>query len=201
MNLKFWSWELKFWTLLVLRRSVSHRWFPSPKQISRFHNQNLCENLNRAIFAQTSWSLVKAHIKANNCRIILFFNFVFSNEEINPKNGIYAKNWARQVLLENFDFLVKICAKVNFLGIGPFAQFPSFKWRNGSQNRNVLKKLNGTGHFWKFWLFGQSQSSTWSKLFFFFFVGGSDRVRFPGRSGSNRGNGGWRHVQRASVRV
>ena len=54
-------------------------------------------------------------------------NFGFSNEEINPKNGIYAKNWARQVLLENFDFLVKICAKVNFLGIGQFAQFPSFK--------------------------------------------------------------------------
>ena len=41
-------------------------------------------------------------------------NFGFSNEEINPKNGIYAKNWARQVLLENFDFWVNICAKVNF---------------------------------------------------------------------------------------
>ena len=41
-------------------------------------------------------------------------NFGFSNEETNPKNGIYAKNWARQVLLENFDILVNICAKVNF---------------------------------------------------------------------------------------
>ena len=75
MNLKFWSWELKFWTLLVIRKSVSHRWFPSPKQISRFHNQNLCENLNRAIFARTSWFLVKVHIKANSCRITLFEQF------------------------------------------------------------------------------------------------------------------------------
>ena len=28
-------------------------------------------------------------------------NFGFSNEEIDPKIEIYAKNWARQVLLEN----------------------------------------------------------------------------------------------------
>ena len=28
-------------------------------------------------------------------------NFGFLNEEIDPKNEIYAKNWARQVLLEN----------------------------------------------------------------------------------------------------
>ena len=96
-------------------------------------------------------------------------NFRFLNEEIDPQNGIYSKNWARQVLLENFDFLVKICAKVNFLGIGQFAQFSIFKWRNGSQNRNVLEKLNGTGHFWNFWLFGQSQSFTRSKLFIYLF--------------------------------
>ena len=57
-----------------------------------------------------------------------------------------------------------------------FAQFLSFEWRNGSQNRNVLEKLSGTGPFWKFWFFGQGQGSTWSKhffslspLFFFFF--------------------------------
>ena len=66
-----------------------------------------------------------------------------------------------------------------------FTQFLSFEWRNGSQNRNVLEKLSGTGPFWKFWLFGQGQGSTKSKhflSFFFFFAGGSDRVRFPGRS-------------------
>ena len=54
-----------------------------------------------------------------------------------------------------------------------FTQFLSFEWRNGSQNRNVLEKLSGTGPFWKFWLFGQGQGSTRSKhflsLFFFFF--------------------------------
>ena len=54
-----------------------------------------------------------------------------------------------------------------------FTQFLSFEWRNGSQNRNVLEKLSGTGPFWKFWLFGQGQGSIRSKhflsLFFFFF--------------------------------
>ena len=130
MYLKFWSWELKFWTLLVLRRSVSHRWFPSPKQISGFHNQNPHENLNRTSFARTSWFLVKVHIKTNSCRITLLSNFGFSNEEINPKNGIYAKNWARQVLLENFDFLVNICAQVNFwkLDICTISEFQMKKW-------------------------------------------------------------------------
>ena len=48
-----------------------------------------------------------------------------------------------------------------------FAQFLSFEWRNGSQNRNVLEKLSGIGPFWKFWLFGQGQGSTWSKHFLF----------------------------------
>ena len=47
-----------------------------------------------------------------------------------------------------------------------FTQFLSFEWRNGSQNRNVLEKLSGTSPFWKFWLFGQGQGSTWSKHFF-----------------------------------
>ena len=94
-----------------------------------------------------------------------------------------------------------------------FAQFLSFEWRNGSQNRNVLEKLSGTGPFWKFWLFGQGQGSTWSKHFLFpfffnfFFAGGSDRVRFPARSGSNRvslvkpGSGGWRHPWRHAQRA
>ena len=77
-----------------------------------------------------------------------------------------------------------------------FAQFLSFEWRNGSQNRNVLEKLSGTGPFWKFWLFGQGQESTWSKhflfLFLFFFLiffcsrfgpGPVSRSVKPGRSG------------------
>ena len=72
-----------------------------------------------------SWS--KFTLKPTVVESNYLSNFGFSNEEINPKNGIYAKNWARQVLLKNFDFLVKICAKVNFFGIGQFAQFQSFK--------------------------------------------------------------------------
>ena len=81
-----------------------------------------------------------------------------------------------------------------------FAQFLSFEWRNGSQNRNVLEKLSGTSPFWQFWLFGQGQGSTWLKhflflIYFIFFlfkifcnrfgpgqVSRSVRVK-PGRSG------------------
>ena len=72
-----------------------------------------------------SWS--KFTLRPTDVESYYLSNFRFLNEEIDPKNGIYVKNWARQVLFENFDFLVKICAKVNFLGIGQFAQFSSFK--------------------------------------------------------------------------
>ena len=103
--------------------------------------------------------------------------------------------------LKILTFWSRFVQKSIFLGIGQFAQFPSSKWRNGSQNQNVLEKLSGIGPFWKFWLFGQSQSSTRSKLFFFFFAGGSDRVKFPGRSGSNQGSRGWRHPWRHAQRA
>ena len=83
--------------------------------------------------------------------------------------------------------LVKIYAKVNILEIGAVAQFPSLKWRNGSQNQNVLKKSSKTGPFWKFWLFGQSQRSNLVKTpfftSFFFFLD----MRFG--SGSKKGPG------------
>ena len=167
MNLKSWSWELNFWILLVLRGSGSHKWFPSPKQISGFHNQNLCENLNRTNFARTSWFLVKVHIKANSYKIILFEQFWILEWRNGPQNWNLREKLGKTGISWKFWLLVKICAKVNFLGIGQFAQFPSFKWRNRSQNWNVLENLSGTGPFWKFWLFGQSQSSTWSKLFLF----------------------------------
>ena len=109
MNLKFWSWELKFWTLLVLQRSVSHRWFPSPKQISGFHNQNLCENLNRTSFAQTSWFLVKVHIKANSCKIIVFEQFWIPKWRNRPQKLECTRKteWDRP-FFEIFDFLVKV---------------------------------------------------------------------------------------------
>ena len=41
-------------------------------------------------------------------------NFGFSNEEIDLKIRIYAKNWARQVLFENFDFWSKFMQKSTF---------------------------------------------------------------------------------------
>ena len=175
MNLKFWSWELKFWTLLVLRRSVSHRWFPSPKQISGFHNQNLCENLNRTSFAQTSWFLVKVHIKANNCRIILFEQFRTPEWRNRPQNWNLREKLGKQVILENFDILVKICVKVNFLETGQFAQFSSLEQRNGFQNRNVREKLSGTGLFLKFLTFWSKSKSNLVKAFFLRRFGPSHR--------------------------
>ena len=100
MNLKSWSWELKFWTLLVLQRSGSHRWFPSPKQMSGFQNQNLCESLNRTSFARTSWFLVKVHIKAQSCRITLFEQFWIlkwrnrlKNQNLREKLGKISPSW------------------------------------------------------------------------------------------------------------
>ena len=102
--------------------------------------------------------------------------------------------------LKIFTFWSTFVQKSTF-GNWTFAQFLSFEWRNGSQNRNVLEKLSRTGLFWKFWLFGQGQGSTWSKHFFFFhpffffFWGGSDRVRMrvgPGQTRSDL-SGWWRH--------
>ena len=154
MNLKSWSWELNFWTLLVLRGCGSHRWFPSPKHISRFHNQNLCENLNRTSFARTSWFLVKVHIKANSCRIILFEQFRIPEWRNWPQNWNLREKLSKTGTFWKFWLFGQDLCKSQFLGIGQFAQFLSFKWRNGSQNRNVLEKVSGTGHFWKFWLFG-----------------------------------------------
>ena len=114
MNLKSWSWELDFWTLLVLRGSGSYRWFSSPKQISKFHNQNLCENLNKTSFARTSWFSVKVHIKANSYRIILFEQFWIPEWRNRSQNWNLREKLGKQVILENFDILVKICVKVNF---------------------------------------------------------------------------------------
>ena len=157
MNLKSWSWELKFWTLLVHRRSGSHMWFPSPKQISKFRNQNPCENLNRISFARTSWFMVKVHLQANNCRIILFEQFQILKWRNRPQNWNLREKLGETGPFWKFWLLVRICAKVNFLEIGQFTQFPSFEQRNGFQNRNVYEKLSGIGPFC-YILFLQQQS-------------------------------------------
>ena len=49
-----------------------------------------------------SWS--KFTLKPTVVESHYLSNFGFSNEEIDPKFGMYTKNWARQVWLENFDF-------------------------------------------------------------------------------------------------
>ena len=75
-----------------------------------------------------SWS--KFTLKPTVVESHYLSNFGFSNEEIDPKIGIYAKNWARQVLLENFDFLVNIYAKVNIwkLDICTISELQMKKW-------------------------------------------------------------------------
>ena len=201
MNLKFWSWELKFWTLLVLRRSVSHRWFPSPKQISRFHNQNLCENLNRAIFAQTSWSLVKAHIKANNCRIILFVQFRILKWRNKPQKWNLCEKLGKTGTSWKFWLFGQDLCKSQFFRNWTVCTISELQMKKRISKSECTQKTEWNRPFLKILIFWSKSKFYLVKAFFFFFAGGSDRVRFPGRSGSNRGNGGWRHVQRASVRV
>ena len=175
MNLKFWSWELKFSTLLVLRRSVSHRWFPSPKQISRFQNQNPCENLNRTSFAQTSWFLVKVHIKANSCRIILFEQFWIPEwRNRSQKSNLHEKLGKIRLSWKFLLFGQHLC-KSQLLEIGHLHNF----W---ASNEETGPKI---GMYAKNWVrqvcfenfdFGQGQRSTWLKHFlslslsFFFFL-------------------------------
>ena len=190
MNLNFWSWELKFWTVLVLRRSGSDRWFPSPKQISRFQNQNLCENLNRTSFARTSWFLVKVHIKANNCRITLFEQFRIlkwinrpQNRNLHEKSSKTSPSW-------KFWLLIKICAKVNFLKIWQFVQFMSLEKKiTNSKIRMFAKNWVGQAPFENFDFLVKVKVQLSQSFFFFsfylFFIflvsGSSDRVRFLGR--------------------
>ena len=61
-----------------------------------------------------SWS--KFTLKPKAVESHYLSNFGFLNEEIDPKIGIYAKNWARQVL-ENFDFWSGFVQKSTFLEI------------------------------------------------------------------------------------
>ena len=108
-----------------------------------------------------------------------------------PKSESMRKIEQDRSFLKILTFGQDLC-KSQLLETEPFVQFPSLGWSNGFQNRNVLKKLSGTDQFWKFWLFGPSQSSNLVKAFFFFFffgVGSSDRVRWMGQTGSAWTNG------------
>ena len=77
-------------------------------------------------------------------------NFGSLNEEIDPKIGIYTKNWARQVLLENFDFWSRFVQKSTFwkLDVCMISEFQMKKWISKSEctqktewNRPFLKIL------------------------------------------------------------
>ena len=147
MNLKFWFREHEFWKLRIFHRSGSNWWFPSPKQINGFQNQNLHKNLNGTNFARTFWFLVKVHIKANSHRITLFENFWILKWRNRPQNRNLHEKLSKTSPSWKFWLSVKIYTKVNFLEIGLFAQFFSLRWRNGFQNWNVLEKLSKTGIF------------------------------------------------------
>ena len=199
MNLKFWSWELKFWILLVLRRSVSHRWFPSPKQISEFHNQNLCENLNRTSFAWTSWFLVKVHIKANSCRIILFEQFLILEwRNRSPKWNLCEKLGKIGTSWNFWLFGQDLCISQIFRTVCTIFEFQMKKQISKSEctrktewNRPFLKILT----FWsksKFYLVKAFSFSFSFFLFFFFFFCRRFRLGQVSRS-VKPVSGGWRH--------
>ena len=203
MNLKSWSWELKFWTLLVLWGSGSHRWFPSPKQISGFYDQNLCENLNRTSFARIFWFLVKVHIKANSCRIILFEQFRIPEWRNRLQKWNLCEKLGNTCTWKFWLFCQDLC-KSQFFRNWTVCTISRLQIKKRISKSKCTRKIEWNKPFLKILTFWSKSKFYLVKAFSFsfsFFVCGSDRVRFPGRSGSNRGNGGWRHVQRASVRV
>ena len=68
---------------------------------------------------------------------------------------VVSKSWKKlsnTSLAQKFWLLINFNTKANYLGIEPFVQFPSPKWKNGPQNWNVSEKLNKISHSWKFWL-------------------------------------------------
>ena len=65
-------------------------------------------------------------------------NFRFSNEEIDPKIGIFAKNWARQVL-ENFDFWLGFVQKSTFWKLDSLHNFQVLNKETDSKIRIYVK--------------------------------------------------------------
>ena len=189
MNLKSWSWDLNFWTLLVLQGSGSHRWFPSPKKISGFHNQNLCENLNRASFARTSWFLVKVHIKANNCRIILFEQFRIPEWRNRPQNWNLREKLGKTGTSWKFWLFGQDLCKSQFFRNWTVCTISKLQMKKQISKSECTRKTEWNRPFLKILTFWSKSKFYLFKVFFFFylifFAGVSDRVRFPGRSGSN----------------
>ena len=160
MNLKSWSWELNFWTLLVLRGSGSHRWFPSLKQISGFHNQNPCENLNRTSFAWTSWFLVKVHIKANSCRIILFEQFRIHEWRNRPKKWNLRKKLGKIGISWKFWLFGQDLCKSQFFRNWTVCTISELQIKKRILKSECTRKTEWNRSFFKILTF-------WSKLFFF----------------------------------
>ena len=197
MNLKSWSWELNFWTLLILRGNGSHRWFPSPKQISGFHNQNLCENLNRTSFARTFWFLVKVHIKANSYRIILFEQFrILEWRNRSQKWNLHEKLGKIGTSWKFWLFGQDLCKSQFFRNwtVCTIFELQMKKWISKSEctrktewNRPFLKILT----FWSKSKFYLVKAFSFSFFFFFFFC----RRFGPGQVSRSVKpvSGGWHH--------
>ena len=73
--------------------------------------------------------------------------------------------------------MVNICAKVNFWKLD-VCTISELRMKKRVPKSECTQKIEWTGLFWKFWLFGQGQRSTWSKYFlsllFRWFGSGSD---------------------------
>ena len=93
-----------------------------------------------------------------------------------------------------------------------FAQFLISNEETGPKIGMYSKNWVGQVHFENFDFLVKVKSPLGQSIFFFFFfffcffffkffAAGSDRVRFPGRSGSNQGSGGWRHPWRHAQRA
>ena len=101
MNLKSWSWELKFWTLLVLRRSGSHKWFPS------------CEKLSKTSLAWKSWLWVNFNTKDNYLGIESFVQFSSFKWRDRLQNWNVCEKLSRTGSFWKFWLLVKVKGPLN----------------------------------------------------------------------------------------
>ena len=160
--------KLNFWTLLVLRGSGSHKWFPSPKQISGFHNQNLCENLNRTNFARTSWFLVKVHIKANSYKIILFEQFWILEWRNGPQNWNLREKLGKTGISWKLTFGQDLC-KSQFFRNWTVCKISELQMKKQISKLECTRKPEWNRPFLKILTFWSKSKFYLVKAFFFFF--------------------------------
>ena len=135
-------------------------------------------------------------------------NFGFSNEEMDPKIRIYAKNWARQVLFENFDFWSRFMQKSTFRNWAVCTIPESWMKKRIPKSKNT-RKTEWDKPILKILTFWSKSKFKLGQSFFFFFFIFCRRFgpnQWTGQTGSAWTNGSdrsgeWRHHSTGGARV